>query len=60
MGSVLFIRPNRAVGAFAGTRTSDVLDPAIAEPTYRAAYELGSRCAERFQQRHPTWRTHRR
>jgi predicted acylesterase/phospholipase RssA len=47
-GQVLFVRPNRAVGALAGTRASDVLDPARAEPTYRAAYELGSRCAERF------------
>ena len=51
-GRVLFIRPNRAVGALAGTRTTDVLDPAIAEPTSRAAYELGARCAERFRERH--------
>ena len=51
-GQVLFIRPNRAVGAVAGTRTSDVLDPAIAQPTYRAAYELGSRCADRFWTNH--------
>lgn len=47
-GDVLYIRPNRATGALAGTSTSDLLDPACAEPTYRAAYELGARCAERF------------
>jgi NTE family protein len=52
-GHVLFIRPNRAVGALAGTKTADVLDPAIVEPTYRAAYQLGLRCAERFRARHP-------
>ena len=52
-GHVLYIRPNRAVGALAGTRPTDVLDTAIAEPTYRAAYELGKRCAERFRKRHP-------
>ena len=52
-GQVLYIRPNRAVGALAGTRPTDVLDTAIAEPTYRAAYELGMRCAERFRIRHP-------
>ena len=52
-GQVLFIRPNRAVGELAGARTTDVLDPAIAEPTYRAAYELGKRCADRFRERHP-------
>ena len=52
-GHVLYIRPNRAVGALAGTRPTDVLDTAIAEPTYRAAYELGTRCAERFRNRHP-------
>lgn len=52
-GQVLFIRPNTAVGALAGTKMTDVLDPTIAEPTYRAAYELGARSAERFQQRHP-------
>ncbi len=51
-GQVLFIRPNRAVGALAGTKTTHLLDPAIAEPTSRAAYELGARCAERFQERH--------
>lgn len=51
-GHVLLIRPNRAVGAMAGSRASGVLDPALAEPTYRAAYELGSRCAERFRQKH--------
>ena len=52
-GHVLLIRPNRAVGALAGARPVDVLDPSLAEPTYRAAYELGARCAERFRQRHP-------
>ena len=52
-GHVLYIRPTRAVGALAGTRPTDVLDPATAEPTYRAAYELGTHCAERFRQRHP-------
>ena len=57
-GHVLFIRPTRAVGALAGTRMTDVLEPAIAEPTYRAAYELGSRCAERFQERHPQLAQH--
>ena len=30
-----------------------MLDTAIAEPTYGAAYELGLRCAERFRIRHP-------
>ena len=57
-GQVLFIRPNTAVGALAGTKMKDVLDPAIAEPTYRAAYDLGARCAERFQQRHPQLAQH--
>ena len=51
-GHVLFIRPNRAVGALAGAKPSDVLDPSLAEPTYRAAYELGARCAERFRENH--------
>ena len=45
--------PNRAVGALAGARPADVLDPSLAQPTYRAAYELGARCAERFRERHP-------
>jgi hypothetical protein len=57
-GKVLFIRPDRAVGALAGTKVKNVLDPTIAEPTYRAAYELGARCAERFQQRHPRLAQH--
>ena len=52
-GHVLLIRPNRAVGVLAGTRTSDVFDMATAVPAWRAAYELGSRCADRFHQRHP-------
>jgi len=51
-GRVLFVRPNRAVGALAGRRASDSLDPARAEPTYRAAYELGARCADRFWAKH--------
>jgi predicted acylesterase/phospholipase RssA len=51
-GQVLFIRPNRAVGALAGTRPTDVLDTATAEPTYRAAYELGKRRVARFRERH--------
>lgn len=51
-GHVLFVRPNRAVGALAGRRASDSLDPARAEPTYRAAYELGARCAERYWAKH--------
>jgi predicted acylesterase/phospholipase RssA len=52
-GRVLLIRPDRVVGALAGTRMSDVVEASRAEPTYRAAYELGARRIERFRTRHP-------
>jgi predicted acylesterase/phospholipase RssA len=51
-GHVLYIRPNRAVGALAGTKPTDVLDDVRAEPAYRGGYELGARCADRFAARH--------
>jgi hypothetical protein len=52
-GQVLFVRPNRAVGALAGSRLSDVLDEGRADLAYRGGYEVGARCAERFWTRHP-------
>jgi NTE family protein len=53
-GQVLYVRPNRAVGALAGTRAADLLESERAQPTYRAAYELGKRCADRFWAKHPS------
>jgi hypothetical protein len=52
-GHVLFVRPNRAVGALAGSRLSDVLEEGRADLAYRGGYEVGARCAERFWARHP-------
>jgi NTE family protein len=51
-GQVLYVRPNRAVGALAGTRATDLLESERARPTYVAAYELGKRCADRFWTKH--------
>jgi predicted acylesterase/phospholipase RssA len=52
-GQVLLVRPNRAVGALAGTKATDVLEEPRATPAYHGGYEVGARCLERFRVRHP-------
>jgi predicted acylesterase/phospholipase RssA len=52
-GHVLFVRPNRRVAVILGFGGFDrLLDVDVGRQTYRAAFELGVRCAERFRARH--------
>ena len=43
-GQVLFIRPNTAVGAIAGTKMKGVLDPAIHFPAVKTAHSPHAWC----------------
>jgi NTE family protein len=52
-GEVLYIRPDAAIAGLAGRGTGRLLDIDVGQETYRPAYELGLRCAERFRHRHP-------
>jgi predicted acylesterase/phospholipase RssA len=52
-GHVLFVRPTRKFGGVFGTGgLEDLLDVEVGRRTYRAAFDLGSACAERFRKRH--------
>lgn len=51
-GVVLFVRPTRAIAALVEKR-NDLFDLDIATVAHRGARELGLRCAERFERRHP-------
>ena len=52
-GLVLFVRPTRAIAALLSQGGPDAaLDVGAGRRTYRAAYELGLRSAERFRNRH--------
>jgi predicted acylesterase/phospholipase RssA len=53
-GRVLFVRPNREIASLVSFGESGgMLDLDVGRRTYQPAYELGLRCAERFQSRHP-------
>jgi predicted acylesterase/phospholipase RssA len=52
-GQILFVRPTRAIAALAGRRVAGLFDRDAAPNVQRAAYDLGTRCAERFRDRHP-------
>ena len=51
-GDVLFVRPTRAIASQIRNR-NDFFDTEIAASTYTMARELGHRCVERFDRRHP-------
>ena len=51
-GLVLYVRPDGSTASESGGR-SGLLDMTRARDTYAAAFELASRCADRFWRRHP-------